>query len=138
MTDSVYYWPHAVTEDGEKLFTYDSLFTLGKALEQFSIWQDHYKYKIKEAWIDTTDGKRISVVNTWAVDEITEIKPPTKAENNQFQWQVLMVGRGLGAQIEYYVDYDEALRNAHTAKEDWESVSVYERTENGWHKCFDI
>jgi len=60
-TKPVYYWPRAVTEDGEQLFTYDSVFTKEKALNQFSIWQDHYGYKITEAWIDTTDGKRIDV-----------------------------------------------------------------------------
>ena len=61
----VYFWPMAVTSDGEKLFTYDSVFTLKKALEQFSIWEDHYGYKIKEAWVERTDGKRINLEKRW-------------------------------------------------------------------------
>lgn len=61
----VWYWPMAITENGEKLFTYDSVFTVEKALEQFSIWADHYDYKIKEAWIERTDGKRIEVERRW-------------------------------------------------------------------------
>lgn len=61
----VFYWPMAITEDGEKLFTYDSLFTIEKALNQFSIWEDHYNYNIKEAWIERTDGKRIEVERRW-------------------------------------------------------------------------
>lgn len=66
----VYYCPMAVTQDGEKLFTYDSVLTQEEALRQFSIWEDHYGYKIKEAWIDRTDGKRIEVARRWV--EVTE------------------------------------------------------------------
>lgn len=66
----VWYWPKATTEDGEKLFTYDSVVTKEKALNQFSIWADHYGYKIKEAWIERTDGKRIKVERRWV--EVTD------------------------------------------------------------------
>lgn len=61
----VFYWPMAIKEDGEKLFTYDSLCTIEKAMNQFSIWEDHYNYNIKEAWIERTDGKRIKVERRW-------------------------------------------------------------------------
>ncbi|MGN0706605.1 MAG: hypothetical protein ACI4JC_01215 [Faecalibacterium sp.] len=60
-----YFWPIAITEKGEKLFTSNSLFTMEKALEQFSIWEDHYGYKIKKAWIERTDGKRYEAHRTW-------------------------------------------------------------------------
>lgn len=46
------YWPMAITEDGEKLFTYESALTFGKAEKQFDIWQNHYKYKLAARWID--------------------------------------------------------------------------------------
>lgn len=62
---SIYFWPLATTENGEKLFTYDSVFSVKKAMDQFSIWEDHYGYKIKDAWIERTDGKRIRVERRW-------------------------------------------------------------------------
>ena len=46
------YWPMAITEDGEKLFTYESALTFDEAERQFDIWQNHYKYKLVARWID--------------------------------------------------------------------------------------
>lgn len=46
------YWPMAITEDGQTLHTYDSCNTLAECVNQFDIWEKHYKYRIKEAWVD--------------------------------------------------------------------------------------
>lgn len=62
----VWYWPMAITEDGERLFTYDNVSTKEKAVNQLSIWENHYGYKIKTAWIDCANGQRIAVERTWA------------------------------------------------------------------------
>ena len=62
---AAFYYPMAITEEGEKLFTYDSVLTVEKALQQFSIWENHYGYKLKEAWIDCTDGTRIEAERRW-------------------------------------------------------------------------
>ena len=47
------HWPNAVTDTGEKLFTYDSCDSVEECLKQFDIWENHYHYKIADAWIDT-------------------------------------------------------------------------------------
>lgn len=63
------YEPCAVTKDGQQLFTYDSVLTIGAALEQFKIWDD--QYDIAEAWIiERNRGKntvRIPVERKWDV-----------------------------------------------------------------------
>ena len=65
----VWYYPMAYTVDGETLFTYDST-TKEKALKQFSIWEDHYGYKIKEAWLQDSNGNRIvDVEKRWVEKE---------------------------------------------------------------------
>lgn len=61
-----WFWPNAVTDDGQKLFTYECVPTIRKALKQLSIWENHYGYKIKTAWIDCANGQRIAVERTWA------------------------------------------------------------------------
>ena len=52
------YYPNAVTVDGKKLFTTDAANSAEQCCEQFDIWENHYRYKIKEAWCDkrTDDG----------------------------------------------------------------------------------
>ena len=62
---AAFYYPIAITEDSEKLFTYDSVSTVEKALQQFSIWENHYGYTLKEAWIGCTDGTRIEAERRW-------------------------------------------------------------------------
>ena len=61
------YWPMAITEDGQKLFTYESATSISECVNQFEIWENHYHYKIKEAWIDH-DGKRTYYVKKWMAD----------------------------------------------------------------------
>ena len=64
------YWPNAVTEDGQQLFTYDAALTMEKALYQFFIWDD-MGYKIKSAYIQGPGGKRIDLrrtTNPWIVE----------------------------------------------------------------------
>lgn len=65
-----WFWPNAVADDGQKLFTYECVPTICKALKQFSIWEDNYGYKIKTAWIETTDGDLIHVKRQWSVAEV--------------------------------------------------------------------
>lgn len=67
--DGIWYWPIAVTKEGENLFTHDSVRTMEKALQQFSIWEDFYNYKIAEAWVEDSNGKRIEVERRWTVKE---------------------------------------------------------------------
>lgn len=43
-------------EPFNKLFTYDSVFTLAEATYQFFTWSNWYRYKIIHAWIDVYDG----------------------------------------------------------------------------------
>lgn len=50
------YHPNAITVDGERLFTTNGTTSYSKAIEQFEIWESHYGYKIKTAWVD--DGVR--------------------------------------------------------------------------------
>ena len=68
----VWYWPMAITENGEKLFTYNSVHSIRRALQQFSIWQDNYGYKIRTALIEATDGKIIHVEHQWVVTEVED------------------------------------------------------------------
>lgn len=65
--DPVWFYPMATATDNghpTNLFTYDSVTSIEKALNQFSIWEDGYGYQITEAWIHRTDGKRIDVEKT--------------------------------------------------------------------------
>lgn len=59
------YWPMAITKEGKKLFTYECVPTIEKALEQFNFWENDYSFKIQEAWIESTGGKRIEVARRW-------------------------------------------------------------------------
>lgn len=61
----VRYWPMAITENGDRLFTYESVRHKKDALRQFEIWTT-IGYKIKTAWIDCANGKRINIERTWA------------------------------------------------------------------------
>lgn len=42
---------------------------MDEVIGQFSVWEDTYCYQIKEAWIDTPDGKRIDFKKQWTVME---------------------------------------------------------------------
>lgn len=67
------YWANAITEDGEKLFTCDGCLTCSEAMSQFSIWRDHYGYRLKEMWIqEYENGKetgRYEVRNIWTTSD---------------------------------------------------------------------
>jgi len=57
----VLYWPCAEYKDEhheelQRLFTYDSVLSKKKALDQIYFWRDVYKFNIVRAWIDITDG----------------------------------------------------------------------------------
>ena len=62
------YSPNAITDDGTRLFTTCSTYELEKAVEQFRIWEDHYKYRISLAWIDVDEDKRFEYRKTWTAD----------------------------------------------------------------------
>lgn len=66
------YWANAVTDDGTRLTTYDGCQTYAEAMQQFVIWQNDYKYKLKEMWIaEYEDGKmveRYEVRAIWSTD----------------------------------------------------------------------
>ena len=66
------YWANAVATDGTGLTTYEGCATYAEAMQQFSIWKDHYGYKMKEMWIaEYEDGKmveRYTVRNIWNTD----------------------------------------------------------------------
>ena len=66
------YWANAITEDGQRLTTYEGCKTYTEAIQQFSIWRDHYRYRMKEMWIaEYENGKeteRYEVRNLWNTD----------------------------------------------------------------------
>ena len=129
----VIYWPCAVLRDGERLFTTEGVRTLKRALQQFEIWEEHYKYhNIREAWIDQSDGKRIILRKKWVIDQECYAQPEGS------RWMVLMIKSGTGERAEFFEDYDESLKYAFAAKEDCEAVSVYERDADGWRKGFNV
>lgn len=136
MKGSVYYWANARQESGERLFSKSSAFTVDEALSTVKAWESGHR--ITEAWIDSTDGRRILLKKDWKVDrvqarplECTGIRPERK-------WMVWMIGRGTGGEKIYFTDYDRALKHAFAAKEDWALVYVYERISGGWKKCFRV
>lgn len=55
------YAPGAKTNQDSSgvLFTQSNAMTLEKAVQQFSIWEDHYGYTIKEAWVDVVDDGKV-------------------------------------------------------------------------------
>lgn len=61
------YWPMAMTEDGQILHTNDSADTIAECIAQFELWESHYHYKIKEAWIDHNKN-RTFYVKKWLAD----------------------------------------------------------------------
>lgn len=72
------YWPMAITEDGQTLFTHESAKSISECIDQFEIWENHYHYKIKEAWYDH-NGKRTYYVKKWVADRriVLEIQTPS-------------------------------------------------------------
>lgn len=62
--ESMDYWPNAITESGERLFTTDST-SKDKCFRQFEIWENSYNYVLSEAWIER-DGKKIPCRKQWA------------------------------------------------------------------------
>ena len=57
------YAPMAETKDGQTLSIQDNLELLCKAEEQFEIWENHYHYRLVEAWINIYDGdKKVNTV----------------------------------------------------------------------------
>ena len=74
------YWPMAITDDGEKLFTTDAAFSVDECFEQFDIWANHYHCNIKEAWIDTytDEGKaRHNCSRVWKIDDVVFTQNPS-------------------------------------------------------------
>lgn len=130
----VFYWPNAVADDGTRLFTSSSADSFESAVKQLEIWEDHYKYRITKAWIDSDDGTRYGMCKKWKIHAVS--KEPAKALS--CRWKVVMIRSGDGASEEYFDVYDEALKYAFAAKEDCESVSVYERENDGWKKAFNV
>lgn len=61
------YWPMAITYDGQTLSTYESAKSISECIDQFAIWENHYHYKIKEAWIDHNKS-RTYYVKKWMAD----------------------------------------------------------------------
>lgn len=68
--------------------------------------------------------------------QISKMQSGEDAE--ELRWKVLMVKCPEGASSKQFDDYDRALMYAFAAKEDCESVSVYERDSDGWTKCFKV
>lgn len=74
------YYPMATTDSKsileQNLYISDGTTDLDKALNQFSIWEEHYGYNIIDAWIDIYDGyghtDKIGRFNVKKVWEITE------------------------------------------------------------------
>ena len=62
---------------------------------------------------------------------MSDIKDP------DYKWMVWKIGRGTDEK-EYYMEHEKALKNASTAKEDWESVSVYKKDQSEWKKAYSI
>lgn len=50
--DETQYWPMAIAENGDVLFTDSACCSEEKCIAQFHIWEEHYNYRIKEAWIE--------------------------------------------------------------------------------------
>ena len=61
------YWPGAITEDGQKLFTYEAAQSISECIDQFNIWREHYHYDFDEAYIDH-NGKRTYYRLQWIAD----------------------------------------------------------------------
>lgn len=80
MSDFYQFAPMAKTSKGEPLFTYDTLDTFEKAVEQFNIWTDHYHYDIVEAWIDiTNNGEKVKTIHlqrAWVPINEEEVQDP--------------------------------------------------------------
>lgn len=56
------YEPNArYMEHGEeqKLFTYDSAFTMEQAVNAIRVWKTAYHYPMHKAWVDVRDGGKI-------------------------------------------------------------------------------
>lgn len=70
-----WFWPMAVTSEGEKLHTYDSYFNGIDALKVFEVWEQGYHHNLKEMWVrvvneDTGEEERIvKVKRTYIFDE---------------------------------------------------------------------
>ena len=57
----VVYWANAITEDGERLFTYDGCLHLSEAMGIFKSWGE-CGFKLKTAWISVyEDGKEVRI-----------------------------------------------------------------------------
>ena len=63
MSEHYTYAPMAETKDGQTLSIQDNLELLCKAEEQFEIWENHYHYRLVEAWIDIyDDDKKVNTI----------------------------------------------------------------------------
>lgn len=132
MEKPVYYWPKATTEDGETLRTYDSAFTVGKALRQFEIWEDGYGYKIKKAWIETTDGGVIAVKSDhkFVIDDSTQ-EMKVKESNTAKQVLTITCSGGMDARgIGVYFLGDSRMSNGEMTTQ--ASVANVDPSETGY------
>ena len=70
-----WFWSMAVTNDGEKLHTYDSCFNEIDTLKVFEVWEQGYHHNLKEMWVrvvneDAGEEERIiKVKRTYIFDE---------------------------------------------------------------------
>lgn len=64
-----WFYPRATLRNGDDvgISTYNP-FRLDTALRQFDVWLDS-GYDIKEAWLQSIDGRRIEVERRWAIKE---------------------------------------------------------------------
>lgn len=64
-----WFYPKAILRNGDDvgISTYNP-FRLDAALRQFDVWLDS-GYDIREAWLQSIDGRRIDVERRWAIKE---------------------------------------------------------------------
>ena len=83
------YFPNAtrVNANGEDegISIYGGYGNVEKAMEQFSIWEDHYNYILKKCWIDIYEDGEFT--NQTPIKSIREIVMEWKAESGIFRWE---------------------------------------------------
>lgn len=76
------YFPNAtrVNANGEDegISIYGGYGSVEKAIEQFSIWEDYYNFKLKSRWIDVYEG--INRIDRIPIKSLVEIVAEWKAE----------------------------------------------------------
>lgn len=87
------YFPNAtrVNANGEDegISIYEGCDSVEKAIEQFSIWEDHYNYMLKKCWIDIYEDGEFT--NQTPIKSIREIVMEWKAESGIRRWDETIV-----------------------------------------------